>query len=128
MGRRKTGVAVAMGVLVFAGCASAGTSTGRSSSSVLAAEELASVAELNCYQALQRLRPAWLRVRGQVTIMAQQGVRVYVDGIQRGYVRELEGIPAGAVEQMRFLSGREATARYGTDHTDGAILVTLRRG
>jgi hypothetical protein len=59
---------------------------------------------------------------------SQQGIRLYIDGIHRGYVSELVSIRANAIERMRFLSGREATARFGTNHTDGAVLVTLRKG
>ncbi len=124
---RSVVVAVVM-VLTLGACSSAGTGTARSSSSVLTAEELETVAELNCYEAVQRLRPSWLRTRGRVSMASQQGIRLYIDGIHRGYVSELVSIRANAIERMRFLSGREATARFGTNHTDGAVLVTLRKG
>ena len=58
----------------------------------------------------------------------QQGIQLYVDGVHRGYVSELVNIRANAVERMRFLSASEATSRYGTNHVDGAVLVTVRRG
>jgi hypothetical protein len=59
---------------------------------------------------------------------SQQGIRLYVDGMSRGYVTELTSLRTSSVERMQYLSGPEATSRYGTDHGDGAILVTLRRG
>jgi hypothetical protein len=37
-------------------------------------------------------------------------------------------LEANVIEEMRFLDKREATTRFGTDHAEGAILVTTRRG
>ncbi len=110
----------------LASCATAGAGSATANPSVITAEELAGVPELNALEAVQRLRPRWLRGRGQASFTAQQGVRVYVSGVLRGYAGELASIRAQAIESMRFLDGREATARYGTDHGDGAILVELK--
>jgi hypothetical protein len=125
---RKVAVLVAVALTVVACSSTGATGARRSSSSVITAEDLAEVPELNCYEAVQRLRPSWLRTRGRVSMSGQQGIRLYVDGISRGYVEELASIRANAVERMRHLSGPEATSRFGTDHGDGAILVTLKRG
>ena len=112
--------------LALAGCASSGGGTSSGPTDLITAEELANVAELNAYQAVQRLRPQWLTTRGRVSFSAGQGVRLYVNGVQTGFASDLTSMRASSVASMRFLSGREATARYGTDHGDGAILVTLR--
>lgn len=126
---RRWVVVLAAVALTVAACSGTGTTGARrTSSSVITAEELAGVPELNCYEAVQRLRPSWLRTRGRVSMSTQQGVRLYVNGMSRGYVTELTSIRANAVEEMRYLSGPQATSRFGTDHTDGAILVTLRGG
>lgn len=118
---------VMMAVLALAACASGGGTTSRSGTlASLGEEELRDVPELNAYEAVQRLRPQWLVTRGRVSFTAGQGVRLYVDGVERGYAPELASIRTTSVKSMRFLSGREATARYGTDHGDGAILVTTR--
>lgn len=119
---------VFVAALLATACAGSGSASSRSTSRVLTAEDLADVAELNCYQAVQRLRPGWLRTRGRVSFTAQQGIRLYVDGMARGYVDEMVSIRANAVEEIRYLSAPEATSRFGTDHVDGAILVTLKRG
>lgn len=126
----RTSMMVLLGFALFStACASGGTGTStRSSSRSLSADELVNVAELNCYEAVQRLRPAWLRTRGRVSMSSQQGIKLYVDGMPRGYVDEMVTIRANAVERMRYLSGPEATSRFGTDHGDGAILITLKRG
>ena len=115
--------------MALGACASSGTSSGgRGSVNIITAAELETVEELNAYEAVQRLRPNWLRTRGRVSMQTQQGIQLYIDGIHRGYVSELVNIRANAVQRMQRLSAREATARYGTDHVDGAVLVTMRRG
>ena len=115
--------------LMLTACATGGGGgSGGGSASVLTSAELERVRELNCYEAVQRLRPNWLRTRGRVSMETQQGIQLYVDNVHRGYVTELVSIRASSVERMRFLSAPEATARFGTDHVDGAVLVTTRRG
>jgi hypothetical protein len=114
----------------LSGCASAGGpeggSSAQSSSRVLTADELAGVSELNCFEAVERLRPAWLRTRGRVSYNSQQGVRIYVNRMLRGYAPEMAQIRTSNVERMQYLSAPEATSRFGTDHVDGAIMITLK--
>jgi hypothetical protein len=117
--------------LVVGACASGRTDTSsRSYSEVITEEELLDIGELSAYEAVRRLRPRWLSLRGPLTTMnpgARQGIRVYVDGGFRGGVDELKSLQASDVGSMRFLDAREATTRYGTDHADGAIVVRTRR-
>lgn len=126
---RSSVIALVSLTMALGACASSGTSSSPSrSATVITAAELETVEELNAYEAVQRLRSNWLRTRGRVSMASQQGIQLYIDGIHRGYVSELVSIRANAVGQMRFLSAREATARFGTDHVDGAVLVTMKRG
>ena len=77
---------------------------------------------ITAYDAVQRLRPRWLQRTGR------RGVpRVVVARTQRTNVYELTRIRADDVESIRFVSGPDATTRYGTGFTGGAIEVTLRR-
>lgn len=103
------------------------TASPDSAADVITEEELATVPGLDAYEAIQRLRSGWLRIRGRATFNAQQGIRIYVNGMARGDVGELRNLRTRNIESMRFLSGRDATTRFGVDHTDGAILVRLRR-
>ena len=115
--------------LVMASCSSARTGSATSRfSNVVTTEELADVDYMNGLEALRRLRPNWLRVRGQATFsrQASAGIRLYVDGRRRNDIFELERIQTSDISEMRFLTGREATTRYGTDHGDGAILIETK--
>ena len=125
----KSSVTIIALTLVMASCSSAGTGSATSRfSNVVTTEELADVDYMNGLQALRRLRPNWLRVRGQGTFSRQAyaGIRLYVDGRRRNDIFELERIQTSDISEMRFLTGREATTRYGTDHGDGAILVETK--
>ena len=94
-------------------------------------DELLEVREIavTAFDAVRRLRPAWLRGRGPLSVemQSQTSVRVYVDGMLRGTAGELKDIPTPNVLSIRFLSAPEATTRFGLDHVNGAIMVTMRR-
>jgi hypothetical protein len=128
------------GLLLLASCSTTGRSASEGStegsrarasrsSKVLTGEELASVFELNALQAVERLRPAWLRNRGLVSMENQQfqGVRLYVDGNPRGYMADMAEILVSDIEEMRFMDSREATTRFGTGYPDGVIVITTKR-
>ena len=114
-------LALAVGL---AGCASAGGGSSRpagSSMTRIVRAELAELPEMNALQAIERLRRRWLQSR------AGDQVQLYVDGSRRSNVRDLESIRSTEIEQMEFMSASDATTRYGTGHSGGAILVTSRR-
>jgi hypothetical protein len=85
----------------------------------------ASTVSGSAYDLVRTLRPAWLRVRGKAT---RGYPRVYVDGLRRSGrpVDVLGAIPVRLVQRVQYLSTQEATARFGTGHEHGAILVETR--
>ena len=107
----------------LAGCASSGGGGSRSGSPsrLTMANFTDDVMALDLYQAIQRLRPAWLRARGTAITI------VYIDGTRRGRVEELQSIRVDQVQEVERLTGPDATMRFGTGNDGGAILVTLRR-
>lgn len=86
------------------------------------------------YDLIRVLRPGMLvtrdvirESRSPVTIpQAGRGMRVYLDGVPHGGVETLTMIPASSVASVRWLSGVDATIRYGTGNAAGAIVVTTR--
>jgi hypothetical protein len=126
---------LALAVVGLVGCASgsggaqagSGTSDDRN---VVTEAQLVSVETLNVFEALQRLKPAWLRARGASSLAGadREGIRVYVDRVLMGDVQSLRSVAVRNVQEMRFLDSRNATREFGTDHGAGAILVTTRRG
>lgn len=124
---------VAVAALLTLSCSYSGRaseSKARSRGAVISAEELATTAELNAFDAVRRLRPMWLRIRGRVSLSLQEraGVRVYINGSRRGQLNALRDFRATDIESITYLSAPEATLRFGIDHPDGAILVILKSG
>ena len=122
------------GLLLATACASSGGGAPgstdlrgtRRASDVITAEEIAEVDVAHAYDLVQRLRPAFLRARGKSANTQPQYATVYVDGIPRGKIEALRQITGSSVRTIRYLSGPQATIRFGIDHEGGAILVELK--
>jgi hypothetical protein len=116
--------------LVLTGCASAGSAGGqRSNPNVITTAELrpADPEGLNVFQAIQRMRPQWLRGRGVATFTGGSELpRVLVEEAPFGEVDDLRSMDAYDIEELRFLSAADATTRFGTGYQAGVILVYLR--
>jgi len=121
--------------LVAGACAGGGgggggtSSPSRSSRSPITPDEIGERRTLDVYTVVEQLRPNWLRARGQATPTG--GVRlvqVVVDGtIQPGGVEVLRTLRGSQVQEIRYLSGQDATTRYGLDVEGGVIVVTTFR-
>jgi hypothetical protein len=110
-----------------AGTAASGTRAISRQRDVIAADELATIDVQNALQAVQRLRPNFLRNPGPSTItQPEPGIVVYVDNTKMGGTEALEQIPITEVKEIRYLNATDATQRFGTGHTAGAIIVTRK--
>ena len=115
----------------LAACASggAGRTPSRSSRSPITREEIGDRSALDLYTLVEQLRPNWLRTRGQTSMAGTGGVRVAIDGtLQAGGVDVLRSLRGAQVREVSFLSGQDATTRYGLDVGAGVIAVTTERG
>lgn len=116
-------------VLALGACASSGSGSGSGQDpNVIGTWELNQHQDYNALEAVRRLRPQWLRRRGQPSALAEAGTgsrypRVHLDGVPLSDIDELESIRASDVREMRFLSGTEASTRFGTGYSNGVILV-----
>lgn len=83
----------------------------------------------SAYDVVVHARRQWIRGRGVTTLgeWREEAPLVYLDGVRYGTCETLKNIASDAVEEMRFLDAPDATTRFGTGHTGGAILVRLRR-
>ncbi len=124
--------------LMFAGCSPGNQDTGngatpRTSNNVITRQELVSVQMANAYDAVQRLRPSFLRPRtiaggtltGRGSSSVQDYAVVYVDGIRKGNPDFLKTIPTAEISEVRYLNAMDATTRYGMNVAAGVIDVKL---
>jgi len=87
-------------------------------------DELIATREPDLYQAIVVSRPTFLQPRDA----RRQHPAVYVDGIAMAEFDALRSVPLADVVEVAFMSGPDATTRYGTGHVGGAILVRTTRG
>jgi hypothetical protein len=124
--------AFAFATLAVAACASSKANTAsqsapRKSANVIEAEEISPTGAANVYDAIQRLRPQWL-----TSVRIRRGgsgddLQVYVDSNRYGTMNSLRSLSVGGIHEIRYLSASEATNRYGTGHTGGAIVVMMSK-
>lgn len=125
-------VAVVAGVLGAApsGC-SANTASGGGRADLITRNDITERGLItdNAYDVVQRLRPRWLSPRGSSTFSNPDPAIavVYLDGARFGEPDLLRQIRAEEISTIQFLSGTDATTRFGTNHGGGAILVATAR-
>lgn len=105
----------------------AGSAARRESSTMVTQEELVATRTMNVYDAIQRLRPQWLTSSRVRRGGSGDPLQVYLDNNRYGTLESLRSLSIGGVQEVRFLSASEATNRYGTGHTGGAILVLMQK-
>jgi hypothetical protein len=106
------------------------TAVARSDRSTITNEELQATRETSLYNAIQRLRPEWLRSRGATSIASgmagNQGadaINVYQDLQKLGSLDVLRSMPLTQAGSLKFYSAGEAQQRFGTGNPSGAIQI-----
>lgn len=72
-------------------------------------------------EAVSALRPLWLAKRGP-----EGEVQVYIDEVHVGALEMLRSVRISSIAYIKHLDGIQASARYGLNHDQGAILITTR--
>lgn len=94
------------------------------SSNKVVCEELLATREATLYEAIEATRPPFVHPRNA----SRYGPLLYVDGVPMAEFDAIYSIPLSDVVEVAFMSGPDATTRYGTGHVGGALLVTTFRG
>ena len=120
-------------LVLTAACASGGAQSAgpRVSRDLIVRAQIEQMNAQDAYEIVRRMRPEYLREqRGAASINSTTPLLavVYIDGVRRGGPDVLRGMRPVEVEEIRFLSGTDATTRYGTDHGGGAIEIKSRHG
>ena len=112
-----------------ASCASSGEgSLSTRGSGDITREELEATSVDDAMEAISLLRPRWLRARPARTPSDPiPVVGVVIDNMARATREDLAQLSIGQVERISFMSAADATIRFGTGYTGGAIVVTTRK-
>ena len=110
-----------------AGCASSGRAPA-SNHNVVTSQELDRAGDVTLYEALNQLRPAFLRSRGSLpgATTPAAPIQVYIGGMRMGEIDHLRQIVANSVLEVRFLEPQQAISRFGGNNTGGALVVILK--
>src|SRR5581483_11333938 len=96
---------------------------------VITADEIAAASVNTAQQAVEKLRPDWLR-RAQLQRTAEIGasvaLAVFVNGNEVGGVTELQRISSQQVREIRFTPGADAATQFGPRFAAGIIHVRLK--
>jgi hypothetical protein len=114
--------------LLVPACAGSGTpGAATRDRTMISAEEIEGSGFGDAHSLIQVLRPQWLQTRGATSIVQREFVKVYVDDSLLGGPEMLQQITVNSIASIRYLTGLEATQRWGLDHGAGAIVVQTRR-
>lgn len=130
MRRSLSALLLVTAVALTSACASSGANDaanarGGSRSAPITAEMAREAGASNVYDAVQSLRPTWLRIRGGGS-NASQDLVVYLDDTRLGGSAALRQISTTAIVSIEFIDPSAAQFRWGSGHTNGAILVRTR--
>jgi hypothetical protein len=135
--RRFRSLALPIALATIAACAlqGAGATTAQGtaasgSRNLVTATELATVGELNLYDALARIRPTMLqpRIGGGTTGVSAVPISIFYDGMQmREGVPSLRDLAARNIAEVRLLEPQQASARFGGNHANGALVITSKK-
>ena len=131
---RRGMLVLALAVAISAAACGGGSSAASAprNSSLISIDELQSdaIQSLSVHDAIQRLRPTWLRARGATSV--NSGVSQFPSVLMNGSIDHnldrLRSMRVTDVGEIRFIDSRDATTRYGTGLVNGLIEVVIRSG
>jgi len=120
---------------IAVGCASSGVAKTSKNQNVITSEEVAQTSATNAYELIQHLRPNYLRTRGAVhgspsadgtNHLEAVDIVVYLNETKFGGTEQLRQIAFSDIREVHYYSASEATTKWGTGHSAGAIQVLTR--
>jgi outer membrane cobalamin receptor len=126
-------VALGVAISLATGCASHGGSSVGPDPDVITVDQIVRSKATNAYDLIASVRPQMFTAHGAPTTRGQQPatkgrqampVVVYIDNVKVGPVAELKALATIDLREIRYLSPRVATDRWGENHAGGVIYVT----
>jgi hypothetical protein len=101
----------------------------RGNSTLIVRAQLEELTGRTAREAIENLNHRWLEVRRGISLRdGPQLARVVIDGVIRRELSELWRWSTDEIEYMRYLSGPDATIKYGSGYSGGVIEVITRGG
>jgi hypothetical protein len=124
----RTSAIMAAALISLAACGQKSAHSAPQNRNLITSDEIANSNASNAYEAIERLRPAFLRTRGPQSIQNPTPVTpmIYVDGMRYGAIQSLSQIPALGIISIQYLSPIDASQRFGLGNEGGAIVITTK--
>lgn len=117
---------LAIAALAFTACASGPQVGARMNADRISRVEIEEAGPSSAYDLIQKVRPIWLRKRGQTSFTQEGDVAVYLDGTRLGERESLRNVSTVNLESLEYIDAGRATNRFGAGHVNGAILLRTR--
>lgn len=86
------------------------------------------ILNMNAYEAVRRLRPNFLVIRGVRSVTGPPAqVHISIEGGPIQPLAALKDIPAHEVKELRYLSASDAGQRFGTAADAGPVIMVKRK-
>lgn len=112
-------------LVVLTGCASSGGSAGGGDRNLITRGQIVELEVTTAYEAIERLRPRWLRAPLQRSHNRPTQVVVLVDNLQLDGIASLRDVDASNIASIRWLDSAQAgqLPGLGSRHVEGAIVI-----
>lgn len=106
--------------------ARSGPNANNTRSDLIVLSEVSGGSFTNVFDLVQAMRPNWLRARSPNSFQSPGVVQVYVDDVRLGGVENLRSLAVQGVQYIRWYDPISASSRWGLNHEQGAIVVSMR--
>ncbi len=89
--------------------------------------ELHSAPYGSAFDAVEELRPLWVRSKSRRMVGGPSDITVYLDRVPFGTLHSLHSVPTESIEAIEWMDPATATERWGRKHAEPAIEVRSRR-
>ena len=95
---------------------------------VITREEIDSSSAQNVYELIARLRGGFLKDRGKISLKTNTHNRavVFMNDQEYGILETMRNIPTSRIAEVRYYSGIDAVARFGSQYGGGVVLLVSR--
>lgn len=93
------------------------------SNDVAMEKELRESSTRSALEFVRQHRPQWLRSRGSSGRGAPAEPVVYLGDVRLGGLESLAQFPTNNIKELRYHNATDATSRWGTGHSAGAIVI-----
>jgi hypothetical protein len=101
---------------------------GSNGHSVITREQLEEAGTSNVYDVITRLHNEYLNDRGKTSVLSNTTSRavVFMEDQEYGIIETLQNIPASRIQLIRYYTGIEAAAKFGSQYGGGVIQLIPR--